>query len=123
VWYLWYMPKRTSLYLTDADQARLEASGHGLPEIIRKGLDACESRLVDVGDGRVVVSGPQQAASRWEMSYWRMSSDDSVIIETRLVEADSMEAAVERFRSENPDCHIQSAAAYGVAATWILARP
>jgi len=51
------MGKRTSVYLTGADQARLEASGLPLPEVIRRGLGACESRLVDVADGCAVVNG------------------------------------------------------------------
>jgi hypothetical protein len=33
------MGKKTSVYLTTADLARLEASGRSLPEVVRAGLD------------------------------------------------------------------------------------
>jgi hypothetical protein len=42
------MGKRTSVYLTGADQARLEACGLSLPEVIRRGLGAAETLGLDV---------------------------------------------------------------------------
>jgi len=51
------MGKRTSVYLTAADQARLEACGLPLPEVIRRGLNAALSMRVDVAPGCAVVNG------------------------------------------------------------------
>ena len=40
MWYVWYMGKRTSVYLSDELAAGVAASGAGLAELVRRGLGA-----------------------------------------------------------------------------------
>lgn len=51
LWYLWYMGKRSSIYLSSDREAAIEASGKTLTEIIDLGLEALSG-----GGGSVTVA-------------------------------------------------------------------